>query len=662
MKQEIKKRIYFNEYNFLMGQTTYLPLVSGLLQAYAEKTPDLRNHYDFMPFLFHVDLPEKIISQIDNPFIATFSVMMWNEQLSLQVAKEIKDKFPNCIIIFGGAQPPHRPIDYFKKYPFIDITVRGQGEETFSKILTALVDKSDLREIPSMSWRDPVSGECIVNEEELIFNNDLDRFPSPYLKGLYDDLIKSRKDLNFQAILETNRGCPFMCTFCYWGMGGLRRKYSYFGIDRVAKELAWMGDHKIRYVFNADSNFGMHARDFEITESIIQTKKKYGYPEKFRTCYGKNTDAKIYKISRMMYENGLEKGITLSRQSNDDQVLINIKRGNIKISTYEHLQRQFNDENIPVYSELILGLPGETYATWVSGIEHMLSAGLKNQLFAYICQVYPNTDLGDPKYQKDFGIITKRIELNEIHASLRNERLVTEFEDIIISSQSMPLEDWKKMLVFSTTTMLIHSLKIGFYLAFYMVDRFNIKYTDLITFLAELKMPKAISPMLAAEIEEFHNYPERLLEGQGRGVRLERYGKIYWDVEEASFFRITENLDVFYQELYDVACFYLDEKKISYDPLELREAVEYQKAVIPKLGLSSATDYNFNWNFPEYFEKRVSSNPIPLIKEPQGMRVFPNDCKDDLIDFAKQTILWGRKSGRTLLKVEILKDQEVLIS
>ncbi|SVE25943.1 uncharacterized protein METZ01_LOCUS478797, partial [marine metagenome] len=119
MKQEIKKRIYFNEYNFLMGQTTYLPLVSGLLQAYAEKTPDLRNHYDFMPFLFHVDLPEKIISQIDNPFIATFSVMMWNEQLSLQVAKEIKDKFPNCIIIFGGAQPPHHPIEYFKKYPFV---------------------------------------------------------------------------------------------------------------------------------------------------------------------------------------------------------------------------------------------------------------------------------------------------------------------------------------------------------------------------------------------------------------------------------------------------------------------------------------------------------------------------------------------------------------
>ncbi len=439
-----KIKVYFNEYNLLMGNRTYLPLVSGLLKTYSEESSLIRERYQFMPFIFHIDEFQKIVDQYSEPGIAAFSVMMWNEQRSLRVAQEIKRRYPNCRIIFGGAQVPHEPQEYFIKYPFIDFAIRGQGEQTFVELLTALVNEGSLRKIDGLSWRDPATGEIFFNPEEREFLKDLDHFPSPYLEGTFNELVETRKDLEFQAIIETNRGCPFKCTFCYWGMGGLRRKYSYFGIDRVAKELAWMGDHKIRYVFNADSNFGMHARDFEITESIIQTKKKYGYPEKFRTCYGKNTDAKIYKISRMMYENGLEKGITLSRQSNDDQVLINIKRGNIKISTYEHLQRQFNDENIPVYSELILGLPGETYATWVSGIEHMLSAGLKNQLFAYICQVYPNTDLGDPKYQKDFGIITKRIELNEIHASLRNERLVTEFEDIIISSQSMPLEELRK--------------------------------------------------------------------------------------------------------------------------------------------------------------------------------------------------------------------------
>ena len=57
MKLENKKRIYFNEYNILMGQTTYLPLVSGLLQAFAEEIPSINDCYEFMPFLFHTDRP-----------------------------------------------------------------------------------------------------------------------------------------------------------------------------------------------------------------------------------------------------------------------------------------------------------------------------------------------------------------------------------------------------------------------------------------------------------------------------------------------------------------------------------------------------------------------------------------------------------------------------
>ena len=46
--------------------------------------------------------------------------MMWNEQLSLRVAQEIKRRYPNCRIIFGGAQVPHEPQEYFIKHPFID--------------------------------------------------------------------------------------------------------------------------------------------------------------------------------------------------------------------------------------------------------------------------------------------------------------------------------------------------------------------------------------------------------------------------------------------------------------------------------------------------------------------------------------------------------------
>jgi len=652
MKLENKKRIYFNEYNILMGQTTYLPLVSGLLQAYAEEIPSIKDYYEFMPFLFHTDRPENIICQIDNPSIVTFSVMMWNEQLSLKVAEEVKLRYPKCTIVFGGAQPPHNPTEYFKKFPFIDIAVRGQGEEIFSKILTTMAEGTSLSKIPSISWRDSISGRCIINDKELPFNNDLDRLPSPYLKGLYDDLLNNRKDLSFQAILETNRGCPFMCTFCYWGMGGLNRKFSFHSVDRITKEFEWCGKNEIVYVFNADSNFGQHNRDMDIVNALIKTKEKFGYPEKFRTCYGKNTDDKIYEIAQKMFKNKLEKGITLSRQSNDKEVLKIIKRGNIKMSTYVNLQRRFNEARIPVYSELILGLPGESYDSWRQGIEDLLQAGLRNQLFIHLCQVLPNTELADQEYRKQHGIVTQRIELNELHGSFRKSGETKEYEDIIITSQTMPLSDWKRMVVFSLTTMVFHSLKLGFFLMMYLADRFAIKYTDFISFISERKIPQKTTPFIHGEIEHFYDHIERTLQGKGRGVSAPEYGEISWDVEEASFLRISENLDIFYNELDKIIVHYLNINEINFNKNEIEEAVKYQKCRIPQLLESPEREVSFNFNFPKYFDTLLSDFPESLNYQPQTILVKQKDYQANKQMFAKEIILWGRKSGTNITDIE----------
>ena len=50
----------------------------------------------------------------------------------------------------------------------------------------------------------------------------------------------------------------------------------------------------------------------------------------------------------------------------------------------------------------------------------------------YFAQILPNTDLADPEYQREFGIESRLIELNEIHGSVRGSGLVTEYEEIIV--------------------------------------------------------------------------------------------------------------------------------------------------------------------------------------------------------------------------------------
>lgn len=646
------RQVVFNEFNLRTGRSCYLPLVSGLLRAHAETFERLRAAYRFMPFLYHIDRPDPILAQYDAPDVAAFSVSMWNEQLNLRVAAEVKRRWPACLIVFGGPQVPMEPAEYFARYPFIDAAVRGEGEEAFSALLDRHLDSTDFSGIPGVSFRDSKTGDVHTDETTRPFERGLDAYPSPYLEGLYDDLIASQHEgLEFQAIVETNRGCPFLCTFCFWGRGGLTRKYRYHGLDRVRAEIDWCGRNGIRYVFNADSNFGMHDRDQEIAEYIVETKARYGYPDKFRTCFGKNTDDRIFRIGSLFHKHALEKGITLARQSNDPKTLKNIKRANIRMSTYEQLQARFNQEDIPIYTELILGLPGETVETWTRGIDELLDAGLRNQLFVYLAQVYPNTDLADPDYQRTFGIGTTRMALHEIHTTVRPPDTIPEFVDIVTSTASMSQADWRRMLMFSWLTMSLYSMKLGYFVLVYLRDRYGVRSSAILRDLADGQLPSGAS-MLRAELDGCARLITEMLEhGAGGGVVLPAYEPIYWDIEEAALLRASEDLDRYYAEFHEVIAAWLQAQGIAYDADELAEVVRYQQARMPSPNRSQPAEHRFSRNVPEYFDRRFTPAAVPLRLSPQILRTHPIVYGGDRQRFARETVLWGRKSGTMLVKV-----------
>ena len=282
------------------------------------------------------------------------------------------------------------------------------------------------------------------------------------------------------------------------------------------------------------------------------------------------------------------------------------------MDTYRNLQEKFNKEDIPIYSELILGLPGETVTTWKAGIDELLEAKLKNQLFVYFCQVYPNTDLEDLDYQKKFGIKTKKIALNEIHASVRAEDWVTEYEEIIIEQDSMSLFEWREMAKLSWMMMLMHSLKLGYFLMNWMKEEFDIPHIEFLSYLIRHKGNYTID----YQLRFFNQKLIEMLEGKGRGCIVPFCGDIYWDVEEAAFISCMENKSKFYGEMSVIIKEFLATKNIERTK-ELVGAICYQSARIPT-------------------------------KE---------DFKGDKERFARETILWARKSGTMLLpEIESLKD------
>ena len=82
------------------------------------------------------------------------------------------------------------------------------------------------------------------------------------------------------AIIETNRGCPYGCTFCDWGSATLSRIRK-FDLERVFAELEWCARNGSTRIGLADANFGIFERDVDIAEKIAELKAQYGYPKMF---------------------------------------------------------------------------------------------------------------------------------------------------------------------------------------------------------------------------------------------------------------------------------------------------------------------------------------------------------------------------------------------
>ena len=128
-------------------------------------------------------------------------------------------------------------------------------------------------------------------------------------------------------------------------------------MDRIQAEVDYFGSHKIEDIYITDSNFGLFERDLEIARALVACKEKYGYPQRIRIQFAKKSNQTVLAISRLLYENNMLWGTTLSMQSVDITVLEAIKRPMVSIEAYKSARETYAAHNIPTYTELILGLP-----------------------------------------------------------------------------------------------------------------------------------------------------------------------------------------------------------------------------------------------------------------------------------------------------------------
>jgi radical SAM superfamily enzyme YgiQ (UPF0313 family) len=382
------------------------PLALGLLVAYAQELDGgrLRERYDFVP-LFLAEEPT-LLAWAQRPAVFLFSNYIWNVERNLQLSARLKQANPSSVTIHGGPSTPKYRSDceqFFVENPHVDVTVRGEGEATLAAVLDALDparlnDLSNLRGVAGLSFRDPSAD--VVHTEDRPRIADLDTIPSPYLLGLFEPFGRA----HVAAVVESNRGCPYGCTFCDWGSATLSRIRK-FDMGRVKNELEWLSRNELMFVALCDANFGVLERDVEIARYIAEMKKKYGYPKTAALNYAKNTMKHLRPIIKTFAGAGLTIEPTVALQTTDEPTLKVIRRSNIKLSQYDELADEFLRTNLPLATDIMMGLPGSTVTSFKADLQNCTDRDVRARCNQTV--LLPNSPMNEPAYRAEHGIVAK---------------------------------------------------------------------------------------------------------------------------------------------------------------------------------------------------------------------------------------------------------------
>ena len=612
-----------------------LPYQWGLLRAYAERNPVIVENYRFEPPFYHLTNAREVFEQIADPDVFAMSCYVWNFQINMKICKEIKTRYPKCFTIAGGPHIPDVPGDFFEKHPYVDVLVHGEGEMAFHDLLIQKLKRDpDFSSIAGISFKE--SSKTITNQRnpKASFSKYIsdEELPSPYLSGYFDDLVQQLSDNDevIWALLETNRGCPYDCTFCEWGVAALA-KIKQFSIERIFQEIDFFSKSKIPAVYITDANFGILQRDMEIANKIISNKKTAGFPRSFSTNFAKNSNERIFNISKALANAEMIQRTTLAIQSPNENVLKAIKRTNIGTKNYEILGRKYAKENIPSSTDVIVGLPEETKASWFEGLTSLLEAGHHNDINNFELLLLPNTPMNTNHDREKYGL--KSVE-KRLYASKYPDE--SGRGEVVYETNTMSFEDWIDCSTF--TDLIIIAMHNGGYCRFVSQYLVREKYSTYQKFYCELfeyfkKLPDTgIGGILNRVLTLQYDYiNEDYITSYGK-VMTQRDMKLaitdylspekFWWIYDWAWIQFNEKLDGFYKEIKE----YIVNKKFGIDEEVFKDLFVFQRDVMltpdfdPKKG--KTRDYKFSWF--DYFlnesELRKESNQIHFADEAMGVR------------------------------------------
>jgi radical SAM superfamily enzyme YgiQ (UPF0313 family) len=387
------------------------------------------------------------------PSIVGFSFYYWNQNLNYYAAQKIRAIYGRSIpIVFGGPsvdtdQGEKKKI--IKTFPEVDFFIEGEGEAGFAKLVERYLEVNkkyeDLFNSPIDGCISRIRGNSTLAaswiEGENVSNNlELAKVPSPYTSGYLDEFIEKK----YFPLLQATRTCPYGCTFCVSGKD--RKKLRAFPLEQVKAEINYIAEKykdSPHVILNlAELNFGINDQDPEIARYLKEVSDNIGYPksvyfysDKRFTERSKSVISELGDINR--------DGLVFSLQSDSPETLKAINRKNLPDNSINAGISWAMENNIPVTTELIFGLPYETLDSMMGVIEKSITQGF-DSIMVHNLFLMEGVELNRDFQVMFHGMKTKIRLLGSSYTKI-DEDFIFEYERVVVENNYFSRDDFRKI-------------------------------------------------------------------------------------------------------------------------------------------------------------------------------------------------------------------------
>ena len=443
-----------------------VPLNVGYVAAAVEAAVG-KGAVDLRVFKF----PDHLIEALDDkPDILALSNYDWNVNLNRVVAGLARARNPDVFVVMGGPnirRGEDGAREFLVQHPEIDAYVVKEGEEAFANLVVHLLGKPGLLRqsligervvLPQVAYLDQAGG---LVHGPLCASATLATIPHPsaWLSGWMDPFL-DLASYPLSPIIETNRGCPYTCTYCTAARepDAAGKTVRPFPLDTVYAELEYIFSRAKNpfYLWFGDSNVGGLDRDVGIVTEIRRLADLHGNCVAVELASSKNMVKRNVEVFRILGNLCIP---SFAQQTFDLDVSVHIGRRNVALDTVNELVSTVHDMGSRISTDLLVGLPTESRDRHVESVKQAYDCGFDKVQTSDI-RLLKGTAMEEDVQRERYGLVEKVRVIPSAFGTYGGEKAI-EFEHCIRETKAMSAEDFLELRLFHAHIFVAINLEIG---------------------------------------------------------------------------------------------------------------------------------------------------------------------------------------------------------